>query len=39
MGRSRAIPRPELKDTLLGSEPVARLLEEAARLGVTLQPG
>ncbi len=33
------IPRPELKDTLLGSEAVARLIEEAARLGVTLQPG
>ena len=33
------IPRPELKDTLLGSESVARLIEEAARLGVTLQQG
>jgi class 3 adenylate cyclase/tetratricopeptide (TPR) repeat protein len=29
------IPRPELRDTLLGSELVARLIEEAARLGVT----
>jgi tetratricopeptide (TPR) repeat protein len=33
------VPRPELKDTLLGSEPVAQLLEEAARLGITLQQG
>jgi class 3 adenylate cyclase/tetratricopeptide (TPR) repeat protein len=29
------IPRPELRSTLLGSEPVARLIEEAASLGVT----
>ena len=33
------IPRPELKDTLLGSEPVARLIEEAAQLGLTLPSG
>jgi class 3 adenylate cyclase len=33
------IPRPELRDTLLRSEPVARLLEEAARLGVTRGAG
>jgi class 3 adenylate cyclase/tetratricopeptide (TPR) repeat protein len=30
------IPRPELKESLLRSEPVARLIEEAARLGLTL---
>ncbi|HWC04823.1 MAG TPA: adenylate/guanylate cyclase domain-containing protein [Methylomirabilota bacterium] len=28
------IPRPELKETLLRSEPVARLLEEASHLGI-----
>ena len=32
------IPRPELRDTLLRSELVAQLIEEAARLGVTLPP-
>ncbi len=32
------IPRPELRETLLRSEPIARLVEEAARLGVTLPP-
>jgi class 3 adenylate cyclase/tetratricopeptide (TPR) repeat protein len=31
------IPGPALRDTLLRSEPVARLLEEAASLGVALQ--
>jgi tetratricopeptide (TPR) repeat protein len=30
------IPRPELQESLLRSEPVARLIEEAARLGLTL---
>jgi len=33
------IPRPGLKESLLRSEPVARLLEEAARLGLTLPSG
>jgi class 3 adenylate cyclase/tetratricopeptide (TPR) repeat protein len=33
------IPRPELKESLLRSEAVARLIEEAARLGVTLRGG
>ncbi len=33
------IPRPELRETLMQSEPVARLLEEAARLGVTPPAG
>ncbi len=33
------IPRPELKESLLRSESVARVLEEAARLGVTLRAG
>jgi tetratricopeptide (TPR) repeat protein len=33
------IPRPELKESLVRSEPVARLLEEAARLGVTRRVG
>jgi class 3 adenylate cyclase/tetratricopeptide (TPR) repeat protein len=32
------IPRPELRDALLSSEAVARLIEEAARLGITLPP-
>jgi class 3 adenylate cyclase/tetratricopeptide (TPR) repeat protein len=33
------IPRPELRESLLRSEAVARLIEEAARLGVTAPPG
>ena len=33
------IPRPALKESLLRSEPVARLIEEAARLGLTLPSG
>jgi len=33
------IPRPELRESLLRSEPVARLIEEAARLGVAPPPG
>jgi tetratricopeptide (TPR) repeat protein len=33
------IPQPELRDTLVRSEPVARLIEEAAHLGVAFSAG
>jgi class 3 adenylate cyclase/tetratricopeptide (TPR) repeat protein len=33
------IPRPELRESLLRSESVARLIEEAGRLGVQAPPG